>query len=318
MDRVYVMNLVASFQLGHITRRQFLKRSTAALGSATLAGSLLAACAAVPPNAPAPTLITPVPPTEAAPTAAPTVEPTQEPTAEPVAEEGPEVMGEDVTYPDRDGEELTGYLAWPASAAETPLPGLIVLQEWWGLNEHIKEVTRRFAGQGYVALAPDLYKGAVATEPDEARKLVMALDMPEAVAEIGQAIDFLLSQESVRGEKAGIVGFCMGGRLVLASATTLDTIAAAVPFYGSPLSDEEAATVKAPVQGHYGADDGGIPVDGVKAMEAALEAAGVENEFYIYEGAPHAFFNDTAASYRPEAAAQAWERTLAWFATHLG
>ena len=139
-------------------------------------------------------------------------------------------MGEDVTYPSRDGEELTGYRAWPSAAADSPLPGLIVLQEWWGLNEHIKDVTRRFAAAGYVALAPDLYHGAVATEPDEARKLVMALDMPEAVAEIGQAIEFLLAQASVRGEKAGVVGFCMGGRLVLASALALDTVGAAAPL----------------------------------------------------------------------------------------
>ncbi|MBI3959980.1 MAG: dienelactone hydrolase family protein [Chloroflexi bacterium] len=304
MDRVYVMNLVASFQLGHITRRQFLKRSSAALGSVSLANSLLAACAAVPPNAPAPTLVTPAPPAA-------------QPTAETAAEGEPEVMGEDVTYPDRDGEELTGYLAWPASAADSPLPSVIVIQEWWGVNEHIKDVTRRFAAAGYVALAPDLYHGAVATEPDEARKLVMALDMAEAVAEIGQAIDFLLAQESVRGDKAGIVGFCMGGRLVLASATALDTIAAAIPFYGTALSPEDAATVKAPVQGHYGTADGGIPVSSVEAMQTAMEAAGIANEFYLYEGAPHAFFNDTAASYRPAAAQQAWERTLAWFATYL-
>lgn len=317
MDRVYVMNLVTSFQLGHITRRQFLKRSTAALGSVTLASSLLAACAAVPPNAPAPTLLTPAPPTEAAPTPAPTAVPTAEPAAEETQGDAQDVMDEDVTYPDRDGEELTGYMAWPGSAVETPVPGLIVLQEWWGLNEHIKDVTRRFAAQGYVALAPDLYHGTVATEPDEARKLVMALDMPKAVAEIGQAIDFLLAQASVRGEKVGIVGFCMGGRLVLSSAATLDTIAAAVPYYGSPLTAEESATVKAAVQGHYGSADGGIPVSGVEAMGAAMEAAGIESEFYIYDGAPHAFFNDTAASYRPEAAQQAWERTLAWFEKYL-
>ena len=312
MDRVYVMNLVASFQLGHITRRQFLKRSTAALGSVALANSLLVACAAVPPNAPTPTLV--------APTAAPTAAaPTAEPTAEAVEEGAPEIMGETVTYPNREGaeQELTGYLAWPASAADSPLPGVIVLQEWWGVNEHIKDVTRRFAAAGYVALAPDLYHGAVATEPDEARKLVMELDMPEAVAEIGQAIDFLLAQESVRGEKAGMVGFCLGGRLVLASATTLETIAAAVPFYGTPLSAEDSAKVKAPVQGHYGSEDGGIPVASVQAMEAALDGAGIVNDVYIYDGAPHAFFNDTAASYRPEAATTAWERTIAWFAEHL-
>lgn len=316
MDRVYVMNLVASFQLGHITRRQFLKRATGALGSVAVANSLLAACAAVPPNAPAPTLITPLPPTETAPTPTSLPEATAMPTAEAAAEEV-EVMGEDVTYPDRDGEELTGYLAWPTSAASEPLPGVIVIQEWWGLNEHIKDVTRRFAAAGYVALAPDLYHGAVATEPDEARKLVMALDMAEAVAEIGQAVDFLLAQESVRGEKAGIVGFCMGGRLTLVSATTLDTIGAAVPFYGSALSPEDAATAKVPVQGHYGTADGGIPVASVEAMAKAMSDAGVVNEFYFYQDAPHAFFNDTSASYRPEAAQQAWERTLAWFAAHL-
>lgn len=313
MDRVTVMNLVASFQLGYISRRQFLKRATGAVGSVAVANSLLAACAAVPPNAPAPTLVTPVPPTEAAPT--PTAAP--EATALPAAEAGAEVMGEAVTYPDRDGEELTGYLAWPASAASEPLPGLIVIQEWWGLNEHIKDVTRRFAAAGYVALAPDLYHGAVATEPDEARKLVMALDMAEAVAEIGQAVDYLLSQESVRGEKAGIVGFCMGGRLALVSATTLDSIGAAVPFYGTALSPEEAATAKAPVQGHYGTADRGIPVDSVETMARAMSDAGVTTEFYFYQDAPHAFFNDTSASYRPEAAQEAWERTLAWFAAHL-
>ncbi len=239
-----------------------------------------------PPTLTTPTLITPVPPAEA-PSAATIA-------AAAAAESEPEVMGEDVTYPSRDGEELTGYMAWPSAAADSPLPGLIVLQEWWGLNEHIKDVTRRFAAAGYVALAPDLYHGAVATEPDEARKLVMALDMPEAVAEIGQAIEFLLAQASVRGEKAGVVGFCMGGRLVLASALALDTVGAAAPFYGTALSPEEAGKVKAPVQGHYGSADGGIPVSKVEAMGAAMEAAGIESEFHIYDGAPHAFFNDTA------------------------
>lgn len=303
MDRVYVMNLVSSFQLGHISRRQFLQRSTIALGSVALANGLLAACATVPANAPAPTLITPLPPTA--------------PVAEAAAEDEAAVMGEEVTYPDRDGAALTGYLAWPLSAAADPLPGVIVIQEWWGLNEHIKDVTRRFAAAGYVALAPDLYHGAVATEPNEARKLVMALDMPAAVVEIGQAIDFLLAQASVRGEKAGVVGFCMGGRLVLASALALDTVGAAAAFYGTALSPEEAGKVKAPVQGHYGSADGGIPVSAVEAMGAAMDAAGVPNEFYIYDGAPHGFFNDTSGSYRPAAAQSAWERTLAWFATYL-
>jgi carboxymethylenebutenolidase len=168
------------------------------------------------------------------------------------------------------------------------------------------DVTRRIASEGYVALAPDLYKGQVATEPDEARKLVMELDMPAAVEEIGDAIDHLLAQEFVSGDKAAIVGFCMGGRLALMTALANDNLAVAAPFYGSPLTPEEAANVKAPVLGLYGADDGGIPVDAVQSMGEALTAAGIDNEIQIYAGAPHAFFNDTRESYRPEAAADAW------------
>ncbi|RME61001.1 MAG: dienelactone hydrolase family protein [Caldilineae bacterium] len=305
MDRVYVMNLVASFQLGQISRRQFLRRASAALGSTALANTLLAACATVPPNAPAPAPIAPAG--------------TSAPAPEPAASAGKEeagVIAEDVSYPDRDGETLNGYLARPGDG--TPAPGVIVIQEWWGLNDHIRDVTRRFAAAGYTALAPDLYHGAVATEPDEARKLVMELDMAEAVAEIGQAIDFLLAQEYTAGDKVGVVGFCMGGRLVLMTALENDNLGATVAFYGSPLTPEQAPGVKAPLQGHYGAEDGGIPVDAVKAMGAALDEAGIPNEIYVYEGAPHAFFNDTRSSYRPEAAAAAWERTLAWFQQYLG
>lgn len=221
-----------------------------------------------------------------------------------------------VEYTGPDGETLTGYLARPEG--DEPFPAVIVIQEWWGLNEHIMDVTRRVANEGYVALAPDLYHGQVATEPDEARKLVMELDMAAAVEEIGSAIDYLLAQEYVAGDKAGVVGFCMGGRLVLASAVADTNVGAAVAFYGQPLTPAEAADVKAPVLGLYGADDGGIPVDNVRAMQEGLTNAGITNEFHIYDGAPHAFFNDTRSSYRPEAAADAWQRTLAWFEQYLG
>jgi carboxymethylenebutenolidase len=213
---------------------------------------------------------------------------------------------------------LPGYLARPADGAA--YPAVIVLQEWWGLNEHIMDVTRRFAQQGYVALAPDLYKGVVATEPDEARKLVMELDMPAAVAEIGSAADFLLAQDYVTGEQVGITGFCMGGRLTLMAAlddADKGRYAVAIPFYGSPLTPEEAAQVQTPILGLYGADDGGIPVAEVQAMGEALTAAGVENQIIVYPGAPHSFFNDTRESYRPEAAADAWQQALAWLQQYL-
>ncbi|MCB0207129.1 MAG: dienelactone hydrolase family protein, partial [Anaerolineae bacterium] len=226
------------------------------------------------------------------------------------------ILTQMVEYPDGNGGTLMAYVARPAG--DGVYPAVVVIQEWWGLNDHIKDVADRFAAAGYVALAPDLYKGQVATEPDEARKLVMELDMAEAVNEIQAAIDYLLAQENVAGDKAGIVGFCMGGRLVLMTGLASDDVGAAVAYYGSPLTPEEAANFKAPLMGHYGTADQGIPVEGVETMGQAMTDAGIENEIYIYDGAQHAFFNDTrASSYDADAAAASWERTLGWFADRL-
>jgi len=252
MNRIYAMELVRSFQVGELSRREFLRKATVTLGSAAAATTLLAAC---------------------------------QPLARP------------------EGDE--------------PAPAIIVIQEWWGLNDHILDVTNRFAQEGFVALSPDLYKGIVASEPDEARKLVMELDMPEAVSEIRQAISFLLEQEYVAGDKVSVTGYCMGGGLALQVALVEENLLTAIPWYGRPLSAEDAATVKAPVLGLYGAEDGGIPVDVVQAMEEGLNAGGVENEIVIYEGAPHAFFNDTRQSYTPEAAEDAWPRALDWIRSRL-
>jgi carboxymethylenebutenolidase len=258
---------------------------------------MLAGCPPVPPGPPRPVV--------------------EEPTATPPEETAVEGLTTGIIeYPDADGEVLMGYLARPADGA--PTPAIIVIQEWWGLNDHIKDVTNRIAQEGFVALAPDLYKGQVATEPDEARKLVMELDMAEAVKEIQQATTYLLEQEFVAGEQSGIVGFCMGGRLVLMTALADERLGAAVAFYGSPLSPEEAPGLKAPLLGLYGDQDSGIPVEGVMAMDAALDAAGLPNEIHIYENAQHAFFNDTrASSYNAAAAADAWEKTLGWFRQYL-
>jgi carboxymethylenebutenolidase len=297
MDRIYVMQLVRSFQVGEITRRDFLKKATLALGSAAAANMLLAACSPAPTEAPPP-----------------------------VVEEQPEssdaqaglkagLVTAMVDYEDADGEPLMGYLARPDESG--PRPAVVVIQEWWGLNEHIKDVTRRFADEGFVALAPDLYHGQVTSEPDEARKLVMELDMAEAVHEIQRAIDYLQAQEFVGGTEVGVVGFCMGGGLVLQTALAEEDLGAGVVFYGRPLSPEEAGQVKAPILGLFGAEDGGIPVDAAQAMHAAFDEAGVENEIQVYEGAGHAFFNDTRDSYDEAAAEDAWPRTLAWFRTHL-
>jgi carboxymethylenebutenolidase len=299
MDRLYVMQLVRSFQRGELTRRDFLQKATIALGSVATANILLTACGS--------TQDASLPPA--------TQEQAQE--AEPAAEggEASNLVTETVNYQDPDGESLMGYLARPAEG--DPKPGVIVIQEWWGLNEHIQDVTRRFAEEGYVALAPDLYKGVVVTEPDEAMKLVMELDMPEAVREIQHAIDFLQAQDYVAGEAVGVIGFCMGGGLALQTAVAEEDLGAAVAFYGRPLPPEQVGQVKAPVLGLYGADDQGIPVPDVQAMEKGLADAGIEHEIQIYEGAGHAFFNDTAQSFNQDAATDAWQRTLAWFGEKL-
>ncbi len=299
MDRIYVMQLVRSFQCGEIDRRTFLKRATLAVGSVA-AAKLLAACGTTPGgNTPPPVVDT---------------TPQEDPTAITTGSDGLEI--EDVSYPDGEDGELMGYLARPADAPDA-LPAVVIIQEWWGLNEHIKDVVRRFANEGFVALAPDLYHGVVTTEPDEARKLVMELDTVDATREIGQAISFLLDQDYVAGDQVGVVGFCMGGGLTLQTARVYDTVGAAVAFYGQPLAPEQASEIQAPVLGLYGSEDNGIPVENVRAMGDALEEAGIEHEIQIYDGAGHAFFNDTRESYDAEAAADAWPRTLAWFRERL-
>jgi carboxymethylenebutenolidase len=297
MDRIYVMELVQAVQTGKLTRRTFLNRAAAAVGGLATANLLLAACQPITAERP------------------PVVDPTAEAPTVGLAEEEGLMVGV-VEYPDQDDETLMGYLARPNDEGQHP--AVIVIQEWWGLDEHIKDLARRFAQAGYVALAPDLYHGQVATEPDEARKLVMELDMNEAVSEIQQAIGYLLSQPEVAGPQVGVVGFCMGGRLSLMTARADENVGAAVAFYGTPLAPEEAAEIKAPVLGLYGEADQGIPVADVEAMQAALDEAGIENSFTIYPEAQHAFFNDTRPSYNAEAAADAWQQTLDWFEQHLG
>ncbi len=296
MDRIHVMQLVRSFQVGEISRREFLKRSTVAVGSLAAANALLAACAQFPNENPPPVV------DESQPAAAPGL-----------GTDGDLTVGV-VEYPDTDNENLMGYLAYHTGAEA--MPAVVVIQEWWGLNDHIKDVARRFADEGFVALAPDLYHGAVATEPDEARKLAMELSTPEAVKEIQQAVAFLQGQDNVSSNKVGIVGYCMGGGLVLQTALAEDDLSAGVVYYGSPLSQDEAKNVKAPIMTFLGTKDR-IPVKGVEAMHVGFDEAGIENEFTIYDGAPHAFFNDTRqSSFDPEASSDAWPKTLAWFRDH--
>lgn len=214
------------------------------------------------------------------------------------------------------GGATKGYLSVPEGGRG---PGVVVIQEWWGLVPHIRDVCDRFAAEGFVALAPDLYHGDVARSPDEAGKLMMALDIERAGRDLAGAVDFLLAHEATEGESVGTVGFCMGGVLSLYAASTNARVGACVVFYGiHPKVSPPLENLRAPVLGLYAERDKSVPPEAVRQLEARLKELGKPAEMYVYTGTDHAFFNDTRPEvYDPEAAADAWRRTLAFFREHL-
>ena len=227
-------------------------------------------------------------------------------------------MGEKVSFASNGGT-CEGYLALPQSGSG---PALIVIQEWWGLVGHIINVVDRFAKAGYVALAPDLYHGAIAKEPDEAKKLLMGLAIDKAALDIAGAAKYLSERRDVLGRGVGVVGFCMGGSLALWSATLSPEIVAAVGFYpGQPWS--RMSPVWENYSGKYAIihcseHDGTSSAPGIQEALLAIRAGGGSAEAYDYPGTDHAFFNDGRPEvYDADASAQAWERTLAFFSTHI-
>ncbi len=219
-------------------------------------------------------------------------------------------MGETVTFASN-GSTAQGYLA----AAPGGGPGVIVVQEWWGVDRHIKDVTGRFAAAGFVALAPDLYHGKETAEPDEAQKLMMNMKMDEAARDMSGALDYLRGRPDVRGG-VGVTGFCMGGGLSLTLAALRPEIAACVPFYGAPAGD--LSSIKAAVLGHYADHDDWASPEAAKALERQLRDRGLDATFYVYPDTRHAFFNDTRPeSHNAEAAGLAWSRTIEFFRKHL-
>lgn len=215
------------------------------------------------------------------------------------------------------GGTATGYLSLPPSGHG---PGLLVLQEWWGLVDHIKVLADRFAAAGFVALAPDLYRGEQATTPDDAQRLLMALDMPHTASALRGGAEYLCGLDAVSPKKVGTIGFCMGGQLALYAATAHpDVIDAVVDFYGifNPKVPVDVSALRAPVQAHFGEHDQSIPRPRAEALMAEVAATGVHTETHFYD-AGHAFFNDTrSAVYNPAAATLAWDRTLAFLTQSL-
>jgi carboxymethylenebutenolidase len=217
----------------------------------------------------------------------------------------------------KNGDKVPAYMARPDDDGQHP--GVIVIQEWWGLNEHIKDVTRRMAEEGYVAISPDLYRGQVTEEPDEAMKLAMDLVQDDAIADIKAGVQFLLEQDHVLPKSIGVMGFCMGGGLSARMSTQAEGVGACVIFYGGLRGDVESAIphTQVPFLGHFGEADAGIPVEKVRQLEGWLAQHDKVHDINIYADAPHAFFNDTRESYREDHAKTAWAKTLAWFDQYL-
>lgn len=227
-------------------------------------------------------------------------------------------MGERITFPSNGGT-CEGYLARPASGSG---PGVVVIQEWWGLVGHITDVVDRFAAEGFTALAPDLFHGVSTDEPDDAMRLLMGLAMDTAAQDIDGAARFL-AEDGAGGERAvGTVGFCMGGSLALWSATFSAHIRAAVCFYPAVPWERMNPTWQGfagkSAMIHTDEHEGGSTAAGIVTAREAIEAAGGSVEVFDYPGTDHAFFNDDRPEvYAPEAAALAWERTVELFRTAL-
>ncbi|MGA8865943.1 MAG: dienelactone hydrolase family protein [Candidatus Sulfotelmatobacter sp.] len=221
-----------------------------------------------------------------------------------------------VSYKSGD-ETVQAVLYTPAGKG--PFPGIIVIHEWWGLNDWVKEQAAKLSDQGYVTLAIDLYRGKVATTPDEAHEIMRGVPEDRAQRDLQAAFEFLASQPNVRKERIGAIGWCMGGGYSLDVALQQPTLAANVINYGHLATDSDALKkINAPILGLFGAQDRGITPDDVHKFEAAMKQLGKKIDVKIYDDAGHAFENpNNKTGYRPDDAADAWKRTVSFLAETL-
>jgi carboxymethylenebutenolidase len=224
-----------------------------------------------------------------------------------------------VTFKRPDGNDASGYYVEPVGGAQAP--GVVIVQEWWGVNDQIKGVARRFAERGYRALVPDLYRGQQGLDATEAQHLMDGLNFGEAA---GQDIRGAVQYLKTTSEKVGVTGFCMGGALTLLAAANVPELDAAAAWYGFPPLDYlDASKITAPELGHFAIQDAFFKIEQVDLLEAKLKQAGVRHEFHRYD-AQHAFANEAPidpnipTKYNAAAAESAWQRTLAFFDQHLG
>ncbi len=242
------------------------------------------------------------------------------PTATPIAMAEPAVpvTGQEVAYATIDGQAVTGYLAQPETPASESLPAIIAIHEWWGLNDNIRAMARRLAGEGYTVLAVDLYGGQVATEPSQAKDLMRSvMDTPGPAQEnLTQANQFL--RDEYNAPKLGVIGWCFGGGWALRSGLLLQDLSAIAIYYGELILQPEALDgIKAPIIGFFGEDDSSIPVQDVENFKSALSSLGKPADINLYPGVGHAFANPSGKNYNAAAAEDAWEKTTAFFAAQL-
>lgn len=210
----------------------------------------------------------------------------------------------------------SGYLALPKSGKGA---GVIVIQEWWGLVPHIKDICDRFASKGFLALAPDLFHGKSTVSPDEAGRMMMALQIDQAENDLKGAVQFLLNHEAASNDKVGCVGFCMGGQLALYAASKNPAIGACVDYYGiHPNVNPDLPNLHSPFLGFFGEEDTFVTPDAARALEQKLKDLGKKTEFNIFPGVGHAFFNDSRKDvYNQELAQESWKKMLDFFHHHL-
>ena len=229
-----------------------------------------------------------------------------------------EITTQEVSYPGKAGN-LKAYIAHPAGEGARPV--VIVVQEWWGLNENIKNIARRFANEGYFAIAPDLYSrqgNQVASDPNTAAQLMGGLKTADGIEDLNSTISWIRAQKDTKSSKIGITGYCMGGTYATLLPCESKEIAAAAPFYGEIPSDDKLKNLNCPMFYAYGANDGWIQRPDVERLASDLKKFGKKGEAKIYEGCDHGFFNDTRKDvYAPDAARDAWQHTLRLFAENL-
>lgn len=329
-ERYLVDEFYDDYRAGTLPRRAFFRRVAYITGGMAAAAATLAAMGCTGPDLPDARASIPAPlPTEptAEPTPAASSAPVEAGTVVPVPgalsplsvpEGDPAVHGSDVTFAS-DDDEVGGYLALPASNAAASRAAVLICHENSGLTPHIRDVARRFAKEGYAALAVDLLAregGSAAQERDRISGLLTGAGIDRHVGDFAAAHAYLGGVEGVDGARVGMIGFCFGGGVSWAAATRIPELRAVVPFYGPAPDPAAVPAIRAAVFGVYAENDGRI-TPGATPLEEALAAAGVTHQMTVYPGVGHAFHNDTGRAYDETQAAQAWKDTLAWFTRHL-